>query len=138
MPYTKAKQPMSVKITNTSPKNGDMNVPIVNGFITAKGTVDENGTTVTASIQSTSGIVGGTPIFEFCNAGDTWSFQLPAQPLTYYNIIVQGVNQNGTGSSIITIKTGVGARHTRQPPKKQGTASSNGMKRNGAKVVASK
>ncbi len=129
---------MPVKITNTSPKNGDTSVPVVNGFITATGTVDENGTTVTSSIQSTSGIVGGSPTYEFCNAGNTWSFQLPALANTYYNIIVQGINQNGTSSSMITIKTAVAAHRRRKHPRKHGAVSSNGMKKNGAKVVAVK
>jgi hypothetical protein len=96
---------MSVKITNANPRNGDENVPVFNGHITANGTVDE---ACTVSATLTDGVnppVAGTPASMFVNANQQWSFTFPVAANTNYSLTVQGTNAGGTGSSTITFKT---------------------------------
>jgi hypothetical protein len=97
---------MSVKITNTQPRNGDLNVPIAGGVVNATGTVDEDGTTVRATVTAAGGgTVATAPVSEFLNAGGQWHFSFPAAPQTWYSLEVDGSNSGGTGSSTITFRT---------------------------------
>jgi hypothetical protein len=102
---------MAVKITNSNPTNGAMNVPVVHCTlypvcVTCNGTVDENATTVSATLQTGSGPpIGGVPASMVVNIGGMWSFTFPAATSTTYSLTVTGVNSDGTGTSTITFTT---------------------------------
>jgi serine/threonine protein kinase len=107
-----ARTPMAVKVANTSPLNGDQNVPITSGAVTVQGTIDE---TATLNAFLAPGGGAGIPANEnptFINvpANQTrpWQFTFgaPGPAVTAGNnkLTVQGDNPNGTGSAIISIK----------------------------------
>jgi hypothetical protein len=96
---------MAVKIINASPRNGDQNVPVVNGQISCTGTVDENATWVNA--QLTDGTTTQVGAQEFINKNQQWHYQFNAALNTNYSLTVTGTNSEGVGSSTIMFKTAI-------------------------------
>jgi hypothetical protein len=100
---------MAVKIINVSPRNGDQNVPVVNGQISCTGTLDENATWVNA--QLTDGTTTQVGAQEFVNKGQQWHYQFNAALNTNYSLTVTGTNSEGVGSSTIMFKTALRVMH---------------------------
>jgi hypothetical protein len=100
-----------VKISNSNPTNGQQNVPLYNCptfriCVSCMGGVDEDATTVSATLQTGSGPpIGGTPASMVVNSGGTWQFTFPAAVSTTYSLTVSGTNSHGTGTSTITFTT---------------------------------
>jgi hypothetical protein len=70
------------------------------------GTVDEDATTVSATLQTGSGPpIGGVPASMVDNKGGTWQFTFPGAANTTYSLTVTGTNSEGTGTSTITFTT---------------------------------
>jgi hypothetical protein len=93
---------MPLTIIIATPQNGAQNVPIFNGVIMTNGTVDQNGTTVSAILSDGT---NGSPANEMVNANQQWSFRCGAARNTTYTLTVSGANGNGNGQSSVTFTT---------------------------------
>jgi hypothetical protein len=93
---------MPLTIIIAAPQNGAQNVPVFNGVIMANGTVNQNGTTVSAQLSDGT---DGNPANEVVNANQQWSFRCGAARNTTYTLTVSGTCNGGNGQSSVTFTT---------------------------------
>src|ERR1051326_2864907 len=111
---------MAVKVTNSVPRNGDVNVAVNGGKMTVNFQFDEQAQLTSATIETLN---VNTPcdeqnlVGQYVPAGQNTALHFTAQKNTHYCLTIEGQNANGVGSSCINIQTAAGGVGKGKPPR---------------------